>query len=72
MRASDARRENAVDADDLYTPREVAERLRCDAKTIRRYVRIGLLDAVRLQRRVLIPARAVDQLLAARAVRAGK
>jgi excisionase family DNA binding protein len=48
----------------LQTTAEVGDALRVSAKTVRRYVSAGLLPAVRVQRRLLIPSDAVARLLA--------
>jgi excisionase family DNA binding protein len=42
---------------------EAAEALRVDKATLRRYIRAGLVPAVKLRRRVLVPERALEQLV---------
>lgn len=48
----------------FYTVRETAELLRIGASTLYRIIREGDFPAVRLRSRYVVPADAVDQLLA--------
>jgi excisionase family DNA binding protein len=47
------------------TTTEVSRELRCAASTVRRWVQTGVLPAVRVNRRLLIPAHAVEALVTA-------
>jgi len=49
--------------DELLTVRQVARLLQLHEMTIRRYIKSGKLDAVRIGRNVRVPRRAVDALL---------
>lgn len=48
---------------DVLMIAEVAERLRCNPRVIRRMIREGQIPAVRSGRVVRIPARALDRVL---------
>ncbi len=58
----------ASEQDDLLTIREVAQRLRVDTTTVRRWISLGLLDAIVLPHRgkrqaYRVRKRTLDQLL---------
>ena len=55
-----------VDGHRLQTPSEVARELRSSPRTIRRWIALGLLPAVRVRRRLLIPTEAIEALLTGR------
>jgi len=45
----------------VYTPREVAEMLKVNERTVRRWVRTGQLRAYRFGRQLRIPAEALEE-----------
>lgn len=49
--------------EELYTVKEVAERLKLSDRTIRRYIREGKLECVRFARSVRITSGQLDKFL---------
>lgn len=47
-------------ADQLYTPEQVAERLGLHVRTVRRYIRDGALEAVKVGKRYRVPRPALE------------
>ncbi len=58
--------EPAVDPNGYWAPRQVAEMLGKSGRTVRRWLASGELPSIRLGHSVLIPASALQNLLAAR------
>jgi excisionase family DNA binding protein len=65
-----ATQDSSAEKDDLLTIREVAQRLRVDTTTVRRWISLGLLDAIVLPHRgkrqaYRVRKRTLDHLLQA-------